>query len=111
MSLPLVLPPFNLTETASVQVEIGPNYYTAQVVFYCEKTPVFSIQLSEVSLAAMLPHSLTICDTTITSGKLILNEPNDVKPGTVFLNCTYATVSEPSPMQVQLVIASWNLYQ
>lgn len=112
MSLPLVLPPYRLNATASVQTTIVTNYTTADVVFYDGNTQVYSVTLTQQSFFVTLPPGLEVGTFVIGSGTLMMQMPGQfltTQPGMITLNCTYTDVDVPEPQPFSAYIATWYI--
>ncbi len=111
MSLPLVLPAFNLDATATVQTTIVSNYYTAQVAFFDGAIIVYMLTLIQQAPFASLPSNLQIGDFKIISGTLSMQIPSSIQSGTITLNCMYTDLNVTTPQPLNSMIATWNLNQ
>lgn len=112
MSLPLVLPPYPLDATSSVQVTIVTNYSTAEVAFYAGPTLVYSVTLTQQSFYFALPAGLQIGTFVIQSGTLVMQVPQQfltTYPGMVTLNCMYTDVDVPESQPFNANIATWYI--
>jgi len=112
MSLPLILPAYQLNATASVQTTIVTNYTTAEVVFYAGSEAVYSLTLTQQSFFVSLPAGLQVGTFVIESGTLMMQVPEQfltTQPGMITLNCTYTDVDVPEPQPFSAYIATWYI--
>lgn len=100
-----------LNATASVQVTIVSNYYTAKVDFYNGPVIVYTVTLIQQAPIATLPPNLDLGTMTFLSGSLMMQLPSPIQTGTVTLNGTYTTDGQSGQQTINAVIASWSLNQ
>jgi len=111
MSLPLTLPAYALTPTASVQVVINPNYYTALVNFYSGPTLIATVAVMQADPTVNIPDNLVLGSTTLTSGSVTLQIPGNIIPGNITLAAKGTDGPTKQPLNINAIVAQWNLNQ
>ncbi len=111
MSLPLSLPAYALTPTASVQVVVNPNYYTALVNFYSGATLVSTVAVMQQTPTVDIPKNLVLGTTTLDSGTVTLQIPSNIIPGNIRIDAKGTDGPTKQPLDINATVAQWNLNQ